>query len=183
MPRQRKLKTPSKSKTGEIPEDEQWRIIENSGVLKNIPRDTPPSGLLNGRVEEANDELPETPFCNEIFNAILLIIPFSSLHITMDIYTTQSRATNASSVALPVCNLWFKVDLCGQLVELENGDETGISEGNFGPAPAPDNNLQCPPLGTMWIYTIVQLDLLPAVIGLGLVAGFVKWKDLKIVFN
>lgn len=84
MAKQRKSKAPkqSSSKIEEIPEDEQWRIIEQSGVLKNIPR-SPPS---EKKAEEEIDDEPFSPFCTEIYNAILLIIPFSSLYVMMDMY-------------------------------------------------------------------------------------------------
>jgi hypothetical protein len=42
--------------------------------------------------------------------------------------------------------------------------------------------LQCPPLATIWIYTIVQLDVVPAVANLAIVAAWVKWKGLKLIF-
>jgi len=42
-------------------------------------------------------------------------------------------------------------------------------------------SFQCPPLATIWIYTIVQLDLGPAVLNLLVVGGFAWWKDLKII--
>jgi len=41
------------------------------------------------------------------------------------------------------------------------------------------NMQQCPPLATIWVYIIVQLDLLPAVVGLAIVVGWVKWQGLK----
>ena len=40
---------------------------------------------------------------------------------------------------------------------------------------------QCPPLGTIWVYTVIQLDLLYAVLALGVVAGYVKWEGLHII--
>jgi len=42
------------------------------------------------------------------------------------------------------------------------------------------NMKQCPPLVTVWIYTILQLDLGPAVLSLCTVASFVWWKGLEI---
>jgi len=44
------------------------------------------------------------------------------------------------------------------------------------------NLQQCPPLATIWIYTIVQLDLGPAVAALAMTAGFVWWEGLKLSF-
>lgn len=85
MPRQRKDKSSSKAKSSNvdrISEEEQWRIINNSGVLKNIPKDTK---VVETEDDTTDDEIC-SPLCNEIFNAILLIIPFSSLYITMDVY-------------------------------------------------------------------------------------------------
>lgn len=40
---------------------------------------------------------------------------------------------------------------------------------------------QCPALATIWVYTVVQLDLLPAVVALSAVGGYVWWKDLRIL--
>lgn len=37
------------------------------------------------------------------------------------------------------------------------------------------------PLGTLWIYCIVKLDLLPCVVSLALVGGFIWWQDLPIM--
>ena len=42
-------------------------------------------------------------------------------------------------------------------------------------------HLQCPPLATIWIYTIIQLELVPAFLNLVVVGAFVWWKDLKIL--
>lgn len=41
----------------------------------------------------------------------------------------------------------------------------------------------CPVLGTLWIWAIVQLELVYAVASLGAVAGYVWWCDLKLVFG
>ena len=58
----------------EISEQEQWRIINETGLLKqtqNSPHNT--------RVEDE-----ETPFAEEILNAMVLIAPFTFLLIMMD---------------------------------------------------------------------------------------------------
>lgn len=41
------------------------------------------------------------------------------------------------------------------------------------------NMKQCPPLATIWVYTIFQLDLGPAVLNLAFVVAYVWWKGLK----
>jgi len=40
---------------------------------------------------------------------------------------------------------------------------------------------RCPALGTLWIWSIVQLDLTFAVASLAAVAGYVKWRGLHII--
>lgn len=39
------------------------------------------------------------------------------------------------------------------------------------------------PLGTLWIFAVVRLDLLPACISLAMTAMFVKQSGLKIMFD
>lgn len=58
----------------EISEEEQWRIVNETGLLKQLPN--PPR---TARVEEE-----ETPFAEEILNALLLIAPFTFLLVMMD---------------------------------------------------------------------------------------------------
>lgn len=41
--------------------------------------------------------------------------------------------------------------------------------------------LQCPPLATIWVYTIVQLELGPAVLSLGIVGIYVWLRGLRIM--
>jgi len=55
--------------TTDIPEDEQWRLINESGVLN--------------KVNSAYDG--EVPLAEEIFNAITIIIPISFLLLLMEI--------------------------------------------------------------------------------------------------
>ena len=112
MAKQRKQKSagPSHSQpssksaplSGEIPESEQWRIIEETGLLKKIPRpdsqpaaipqqqrskSSKPEGNTEGAEHEGDDDDdPFSPFCNEVFNAICFTIPFSSLYVMMDVY-------------------------------------------------------------------------------------------------
>jgi len=45
------------------------------------------------------------------------------------------------------------------------------------------NMQQSPPLGTIWVYTIILLDLGPAVLALGAVGLWVWWTGARIVFN
>jgi hypothetical protein len=58
----------------EIPEDEQWRLINSTGVLKQAVPSTP----------AAADSEKGISLADEIFNATLLITPFSFLLIMME---------------------------------------------------------------------------------------------------
>lgn len=61
----------------EITEDEQWRLINQSGILENRT-------LQESRAESYVEE--KLSLCDEIFNAVTLIIPFSSLLLLMEMY-------------------------------------------------------------------------------------------------
>lgn len=60
----------------EISEEEQWRIINETGLLKQLP-----ISPRTTRVEEGEEE---TPFAEEILDAMLLIAPFTFLLVMMD---------------------------------------------------------------------------------------------------
>ena len=69
----------------DITEDEQWRLINQSGILRN------PALVQESRVESTVDVEDEENFLgDEIFNAVLLIIPFSSLLLLMEMYVSHS---------------------------------------------------------------------------------------------
>lgn len=58
----------------EIPEEEQWRLVDESGILGQI------SSIPRKQVT-----IDEDPLAEEIFGAVILIIPFSSLLLMMEI--------------------------------------------------------------------------------------------------
>lgn len=60
----------------EISEEEQRRIIDETGLLKQLPN---PPRTIRAEKEE------ETPFAEEILNALLLIAPFTFLLVLMDV--------------------------------------------------------------------------------------------------
>jgi hypothetical protein len=67
----------------DIPEDEQWRLVNESGILGKVVSGIP-------RKQVINDEEAVTPLAEEIFGAILLIIPFSSLLLMMEMFVSFS---------------------------------------------------------------------------------------------
>ncbi|SRR6266545_4515828 len=66
----------------DIPEEDQWRLIKQTGILDAAER----------RGKETCVE-EQVSLWDEIFNAVLLIIPFSSLLLLMEMYVNP----NASS--------------------------------------------------------------------------------------
>ena len=75
----------------DITEDEQWRLINPSGILQN------PALVQESRIQSTVDvEDEEISLCDEIFNAVTLIIPFSSLLLLMEMYVSTS---------CPICNV------------------------------------------------------------------------------
>lgn len=80
----------------DIPEMEQWRIIEESGILKKISKDDAEPASTN--VEEEEGKL--SPLTEEIFSAINLIIPICFVLLMMDMYVvTQIRSQPMVSLA------------------------------------------------------------------------------------
>jgi hypothetical protein len=67
----------------EIPEDEKWRLINQTGILKSAALNSEPSteSLQGPALEEETLSTGD-----EIFNAILLIIPFSAILLLMEVY-------------------------------------------------------------------------------------------------
>ncbi|KLO16322.1 hypothetical protein SCHPADRAFT_823341 [Schizopora paradoxa] len=183
-----------KSGIEEIPEDEQWRLIDQSGILSNIPK--PDAKDSKPKSEEDESSEPFSPFCEEIFQSMLLIIPMSSLYYMMIImahrqyaqeitkgyllehlltsipllsvfifYTTRHKADQRMQVALTILSI---ISGCRLIYVVNRTNWTVIMR-------------QCPPLGTMWVYTVVQLELGKAVAALAAVAGYVQWTGLKII--
>lgn len=170
----------------EITEEEQWRIINETGLLKQLP--TPP------RTSNVQESEEETPFAEEILNAMLLIAPFTFLLVMMDIAVHQQYARKASlkdigdrlASALPILSifiyytnkhrrsrrtkfLFFALSLIvgPRLVWVVNR------------APWGTVMQQSPPLAALWIYTIYQMDLGPAVLSLVIVGLWFLQSGLK----
>ncbi|KAK2466147.1 hypothetical protein APHAL10511_001789 [Amanita phalloides] len=171
-----------------ISEEEQWRLINESGLLKKINTDNQKLS-----VEQEPEVLPGM----EYFDAAFLIIPFSFLLLMMDIlvhhqygkeppvwelgertitrvpilsififYTIRYKQHRRMQILLFVlaifvgCRLLFIINHKSWLVNMR----------------------QCPPLATLWIYAVVQLELGPAVLSLLTVGGFVWVKGLRLSF-
>ncbi|KIK06781.1 hypothetical protein K443DRAFT_2908 [Laccaria amethystina LaAM-08-1] len=190
-----------------LSEDEQWRLINQTGVLKSLSKE----GDLSNPAISADDE--PTPFGDEVFNSLLLIIPFSFLLLMMEILILHQYGKNASLSAImdrmipgvPILSIFIFYSEDGstilvhidiQFLAIRYKQRRRMQFFLFllstlvgsrmiyiiNHASWLTNLQQCPPLATIWIYTIVQLDLGPAVAALTMTAGFVWWKGLKLSF-
>lgn len=168
--------------TTDIPEDEQWRLINESGILN--------------KANSAHDREDESvPLAEEIFNAITIIIPISFLLLLMEIlihfqygkHPTLHALVDRMLSGVPVLSIFifyttrYKSYRSMQLFLFVLGILSGsrmlylLDRGSWVV-----NMQQCPPLATVWVYTIVQLDLLPAVVSLGVIGMYVWWQDLTL---
>jgi len=175
----------SPSNQPEISEEEQWRIINETGLLKQM-KTSPPTAQVQEQVE--------TPFAEEILNAMLLIAPFTFLLVMMDVVVHQQYAQKADLKviverlvsALPILSifiyytnkhkgnwrakyLFFALSLAvgPRLVWVVNRAAWGVVM------------QQSPPLSVLWIYTIYQMDLGPAVLSLVFVGAWFLQSGLK----
>ena len=67
----------------EISEEEQWRLINEAGLLKKISQKRPATG------NDQDEDVTSHP--DEIFNSMLLIIPFSFFLLMMEMYVRAAR--------------------------------------------------------------------------------------------
>ncbi|KAI0321815.1 hypothetical protein OF83DRAFT_1050570 [Amylostereum chailletii] len=210
--RRKSKKSPAKPSTEikddlEISEDEQWRLIEQSGILKRMSEAYPDARPPNVSVQSAkpsktqNDDEDEEvfgPLADEIFAAVTIIMPLSFLLLLMYILVHFQYAqrpdyweiakTMATSVPILSGFVFYtnrhKADKTVQLVLFLMSIVVGIRMvHHVNYANWRVNMRETPPLGTIWVYTIVQLELGPAVLGLCAVAAWTWWSGMRIIFD
>ncbi|KAJ8502433.1 hypothetical protein ONZ45_g11764 [Pleurotus djamor] len=67
----------------EISEEEQWRIINETGILKDV--NVPGKLMQRPKEKDVVTEDEDVAFADEIFDALLYLTPFSFLLLMMDI--------------------------------------------------------------------------------------------------
>ncbi|KAJ7228749.1 hypothetical protein GGX14DRAFT_487397 [Mycena pura] len=162
----------------QIPPDEQWRLINKSGVLQS-----------------SADPDPRLSLGEEIFQASLFIVPVSFLLVLMEIlvYNQYGQEVNFKTVVdritqgVPILSIFvfytirYKRDRRMQLLLFLIGAAAGsrmlfiLKRGSYLV-----NMRQTPPLVTLWIYTVVQMDLGLSVLNLTMVGAFCWWKGLDL---
>ncbi|EGO03399.1 hypothetical protein SERLA73DRAFT_174865 [Serpula lacrymans var. lacrymans S7.3] len=199
MARTRKAKVSSANATSpkvEIPEDEQWRLIDESGILDKIQTPGVTKDIANAEHTTVRAEEEETPLADEIFSAAILIMPFTFFFLLMDILIHQQYARQpgfkelAGRLAnnIPILSLFVfytsrhKADRRTQallfLISLFVGPRMIwlINRGSWLV-----NMRQCPPFATVWLYAVVQMNLGLAVASLILIFGWVWWSGMKLL--
>ncbi|KAM6495961.1 hypothetical protein JOM56_008667 [Amanita muscaria] len=173
-----------------IPQDEQLRLVRESGILQEIDRASPNQPI--------NDDPEEMPLSEEIFHAVLLITPFSFLLLLMNIliHFQYGREPSLWDLAdrmvtgIPILSVFifytmrYKPHRRMQTFLFALAILAGcrmLFIVNHKPWLV--NMRQCPPLATLWIYAIVQLELGPAVVSLIVVGAFVWWNGLRLSFS
>ncbi|KAG2152148.1 hypothetical protein BD769DRAFT_1342820 [Suillus cothurnatus] len=182
--------TPTQKPIVEISEDEQWRLIEQTGVLRKI------SDIQNPGDSEITDDVEPLPLADEIFNAVVYIIPSTFFLIMMDILIHQQYAKKptAGEVAgrlvtnFPILSIFVfyttrhkanpRMQLALFILSLGVGPRMIwlINRGSWLV-----NMRQCPQFATIWLYTVVQLKLNWAVLALVMIGTWAWFTEMKLV--
>ncbi|KZT24460.1 hypothetical protein NEOLEDRAFT_1116030 [Neolentinus lepideus HHB14362 ss-1] len=185
--RKTNLTTKLPDKKLDISEEEKWRMINQSEILRKIDAKTDSAS--------AEDEGEGVSLAEEIFNSIVYITPCSFLLLMMEIlihyqygkHPTFDQLVNRMMSGVPILSIFvfysmrYKHDRRMQfalfLMSLAAGMRLIwlVNRGSWIV-----NMRQCPPLATAWIYTIVQLELGPAALSLAIVFSWVWWAGMKL---
>ncbi|KAF5393685.1 hypothetical protein D9757_000105 [Collybiopsis confluens] len=179
--RERKASTLPKSNEEpliDISEQEQWRLINESGVLHKIADQTP------------NPEPLPYSLIDEILDTSLFIIPFWSLLLLMEMCEPLQSFSHIYGRHPSYGTLFERMSTGGPILALfiffslwKPGLPTDINETEksklFSKGSWLVNMRQCPPLATIWVYTALELDLGACVAGLAVTGFYVWWNDYQ----
>ncbi|KAF8268240.1 hypothetical protein EI94DRAFT_1800621 [Lactarius quietus] len=183
----------------QLSEEEQLRLIEQTGILNEIP--------VSGQKPEASSTKPHAsveqeeedyPLAEEVFAATTLLIPMSFLLLMMYILIhfqygqkpSWDVITNRMLSRVPILAIfifytnrykhkrWAQAGLF--VLSVVSGTRM-IYQVNYSNWLL--NMQQCPPIGTIWVYTILQLDLGPSALALSTVGVWVWWTGARLVFD
>ncbi|KAG2369891.1 hypothetical protein BDR07DRAFT_1387308 [Suillus spraguei] len=172
----------------EISEDEQWRLIEQTGVLRKISDTQKP--------EKTTDNVEPLSLADEIFNAVVFIVPLTFFLIMMDILIHQqyARQPTAGEIAgrlltnFPILSIFVfyttrhkanpRTQLALFVLSLGVGPRMIwlINRGSWLV-----NMRQCPQFATIWLYTVVQLNLSWALLTLVIIGAWAWYTGMKLV--
>ncbi|KAK0193648.1 hypothetical protein F5146DRAFT_392328 [Armillaria mellea] len=168
-----------------LTKEEKWHLMQESEDLQNS--DGP-------GVDEIEEQ--DSPLAEEIFTAITMIVPFSFLLLMMEILIRYQYGKHPGLNVL-VERMVANVPILSLLIfyTMRYKEHRRLKIGLFlvsigigcrmiyllSRGTLYVNIRQVPPLGTLWIYTIVQLELGLAALNLTTVAAYVWWKGLQIL--
>ncbi|KAK0450049.1 hypothetical protein EV421DRAFT_1298820 [Armillaria borealis] len=175
-----------------ITKEERWRLMQEYEDLQTS------DGPGVDEIEE-----PDSPLAEEIFTAITMIVPFSFLLLMMEILIRYQYGKHPGLNVLvermvsnvPMRSVVSLLSRTPTVAAMRYKEHRRMQIGLFVVSISIGcrmiyllsrgslyvNIRQVPPLGTLWIYAIVQLELGPAVLNLATVAAYVWWKDLRIL--
>ncbi|WWC69992.1 uncharacterized protein I206_103936 [Kwoniella pini CBS 10737] len=158
------------------------KLPKNSNLLTINPGELIDENIINNHIEEEEEKN------DEIFKTLIIVIPFTFLFLLLNILVhlqfnhrpKLSELFKSCLTALPTnrySNHWlnnsflmFSSIFSGcRLIWLVNKASWSIV------------TAQAPPMGTMWILTIVQLPLSRAVLALLIVGIWIWWQGMKLM--
>ncbi|KAF5369837.1 hypothetical protein D9758_001132 [Tetrapyrgos nigripes] len=178
----------------EISEEEQWRIIQQSGIMHKVSED---DAKRSANQSQTPSELEPVPFAEEVLDAALYIVPVSFLLLLLEILIqnqygkqpTFQSLIDRMAPGVPVLSVFifytkrhknhWAVQAGLFLISVLVGTRMVwlLARGSWL-----INMRQVPPLGVLWVYAIVQLNLVLAVVNLLVVFIYVRWKGLQRYF-
>ncbi|TCD71280.1 hypothetical protein EIP91_011051 [Steccherinum ochraceum] len=171
----------------DISEQDQWKIIKDSGILEQVPRSA----------ARGSEEQLLSPLTEELFAAFALIIPHCFLLLMMEFlihYQYGRRPTKEAILermipGVPIIALFifytsrykrvrimqlgfFLLSLASsiRLIYIINRTSWLV------------NMKQAPPLATLAVYCVVQSDLLPAFLSILITGIWVRYANMKLLF-
>lgn len=183
-------RSPVSPSTTDIPEEEQWRLVRESGVLSRVKTERSASSATR-----EDDEGPGA-LAEEIFDASVIIMPMAFFLVMMEILIHHQYAKQPSfgDIAqkllntLPIMSVFMfytirhkrsvRTQAALFLLSLGVGPRMIwlVNRGSWL-----TNIAQCPQFATIWLYTVLQLDLPLAVLSLTLIGAWTWWMGLKLL--
>ncbi|KAI9247880.1 hypothetical protein BY458DRAFT_551006 [Sporodiniella umbellata] len=160
-------------KGDDIPEEEKMRMLDQTGLLQKVKK----------REEEIKEQNVTTT--EHVFMAMFMSFPFAVLFATFDVVVKvqYSEEWNYTAMALKVAKIAPVLVPFIYITNRYRADRTtqvlmtivAAFAGSFlmftiKNTPSLGQMMRAPGLATTWIYLIIQLDLLPASLSLGVVA-------------
>lgn len=172
------------AETNDIPDDQVRRLINDTGIferVERIPRPAPRTPAFTAGILDPTEYK---------FNAFVYTIPFTALFIMMDILVHQqfNQYPTMESISKRLVSV---VPFLGLFIYHTNKRASkrymqvmlfvlAIMAGCYliwlvNKRPSYIVMRRCPPLGVLWVYAVVQLELIPATLSLVIVAVFFRY--------